>query len=54
MLTETDLGSASAGSEPPEEHWQVLKRWRPRGAVVAHRPVIAPHRYYRAGVRVYR
>ena len=26
----------------------------PRGAVVAHRPVVAPHRYYRAGVRVYR
>ena len=24
----SDLGSASAGSEPPEEHWQVSKRWR--------------------------
>jgi hypothetical protein len=23
-------------------------------AVVADRPVVAPHRYYRAGVRVYR
>src|ERR1700677_1156339 len=23
----SDLGSASAGSEPPEEHWQVLNRW---------------------------
>ena len=24
----SDLGSASAGSQPPEEHWQVSKRWR--------------------------
>src|ERR1700689_2463934 len=27
----SDLGSASAGSEPPEEHWQVSKRWRCSG-----------------------